>query len=309
MSEYPVGIVGIDDSRYPLLLKQIPNPPKTLHYKGVWKKEIFGSCLGVVGSRRMTTYGRKVTESLVFELACNGLVVVSGFMYGIDATAHKVALDAGGITIAVMPCGVDVVHPAYQQDLYDRLLFSGGLILSEYENGQVPRKWHYPERNRIVSGLSQGVLIIEAARNSGSLITAGLAKEYERHVFAVSGNIDSVTSEGTLDLVGEGAYMVRKSLDVLQVLGVVGFSGKFTGKNSVSEVGNDSSSDVLNASAKKLVPKKVGEMVLALISNEPMTVDELSRATEATSGALGNELTLLMLSGAIFEENGKYYAS
>ena len=159
---------------YPPLLKAIAQAPKELYYRGNWSACLFEECLAVVGSRKMTTYGRQVTEKLVSEIASAGITIVSGFMYGIDATAHKAALEAGGRTIAVMPCGIDLIHPEYQEDLYKEILENNGLIISEFPGLFPPALWTYPRRNRIVAGLSRATMVVEAGEKSGALITAGL---------------------------------------------------------------------------------------------------------------------------------------
>ena len=210
------NIVTINDIRYPVSLKAIgKDAPKQLYYKGNWDENIFENCLAVVGSRRMTTYGKQITQKLVSEIAGKGITIVSGFMYGIDATAHKTALNVGGKTIAVMPCGINIVHPEYQVKLYDEILENKGLIISEYEGDFLPTLWSYPRRNRIVAGLSKATLVIEAGEKSGSLITANLAKKFNKKVFAVPGPLTSVLSKGTSQLIKEGADIVTCANDVV----------------------------------------------------------------------------------------------
>jgi len=221
-----MNIVTIQDKNYPKLLKQIgKDAPKQLYYKGKWNKEIFNHCLAVVGSRRMTIYGRQVAERIVGEVASAGVTIVSGFMYGVDATAHQAALKVGGRTIAVMPCGIDLIHPEYQQDLYAEILNNQGLIVSEYEGSMQPALWTYPRRNRIVAGLCQAALIIEAGEQSGSLITAEFAKKFKRKVFAVPGPITSENSKGISQLLKEGAAAATCAGDILREYG---FSSRFT---------------------------------------------------------------------------------
>ena len=151
--------MDIKNKKYPGLLGKIPDSPKKLYYKGGWNQSIFENCLAVVGSRRMTSYGKLACQKIVQEIASSGITVVSGFMYGIDATAHRAALEGGGRTIAVMPCGVNIIHPAYQEKLYNDILEKQGLIISEFEKDFPPANWTYPKRNRIVAGLSRAVLI------------------------------------------------------------------------------------------------------------------------------------------------------
>ena len=148
------NIVTMDDPKYPGLLKEAKKSPEVLYYKGDWDEAIFENCLTVVGSRRMTKYGKQITEKIVSEIAGAGITIVSGFMYGIDATAHKAALEAGGRTIAVMPCGIDIIHPEYQKELYEEILKNKGLIISEFEGAHPPAVWTYPRRNKIMAGLS-----------------------------------------------------------------------------------------------------------------------------------------------------------
>lgn len=181
-----MNLITISDNKYPKLLKEIgKDAPKKLYYKGKWDEKIFKNCLAVVGSRMMTAYGKRVVEQIVTEVAAAGLTIVSGFMYGVDAASHQAALKAGGRTIAIMPCGIDLIHPQYQQDLYVEILNNQGLIISEYEGTFLPVNWTYPRRNRIIAAMSQAVLIVEAGEKSGSLITANFAKKFGGRVFAV----------------------------------------------------------------------------------------------------------------------------
>ena len=172
--------IGIKSCEYPYLLKQIKDPPRKLYFKGDWNTDIFDETLSVVGSRRMTRYGEIITNELVAVIAEAGIVIVSGFMYGIDAQAHAAALETGGRTIAVMPCGIEKIHPEYQAGLYNRILRCGGLVVSEYPGDTPPALWTYPRRNRIIAGLSPVLLVVEAGLKSGALITARIAKNYNK---------------------------------------------------------------------------------------------------------------------------------
>ena len=177
---------------------------------------IFSNCLAVVGSRKLTNYGKQTIERIVGELAMAGITIVSGFMYGADAEAHRATVKVGGRTIAVMPCGIDRISPEDQEELYNDILENNGLIISEYEGDMTPALWTYPRRNRIVAGLSKAVLIIEAGEKSGSLITANLAKKFGRKIFAIPGPITSSVSIGTNRLIKEGAEMVISAKDILK---------------------------------------------------------------------------------------------
>ncbi|MFC1722101.1 DNA-processing protein DprA [Patescibacteria group bacterium] len=277
------GVVNIDSPKYPKFLRTITNPPKQLFFKGNWSTNIFNKCLAVVGSRRMTTYGRMVTEKLVSEIALHGITVVSGFMYGIDATAHKAALSAGGTTIAVMPCGIELINPSNQEKLYREILDSSGLVLSEYSGSFQPQLWTYPKRNRIVAGLSHATLVVEAGERSGSLITANYANKFDRKVFAVPGLITSSNSIGTLDLLSKGATLVKTAADILSSFGFV------------------SDLPLLNNPKTNFITK--------ILLREPMNFDDLYEEVDVTPEVLNSEITSLLLSGEIIEEGGKYYVN
>lgn len=292
-------VIDLNDSKYPRNLCQISDPPRKLYYKGVWSPEIFERCLSVVGSRRVTAYGEKVTRKLVGETVLAGVTITSGFMYGVDALAHQTCLEYGGRTIAVMPCGIDLVHPYYQQDLYDRILENGGLVISEYEGDYPPQPWTYPKRNRIVAGLANALLVIEAALNSGSLITAGFANKFHRTVMAVPGNITSSTSLGCLQLIKEGAKVVVSGLDILETLGITVKKGI-----NYSQIDFKSCFDT-NLSKESLSLK---DTVFQLLKTEPLDFDGLSLKTGEDTAVLSSVLTLLTIEGLVSESGGKYYA-
>ncbi|MFC1621854.1 DNA-processing protein DprA [Patescibacteria group bacterium] len=281
------GSVSVDSSTYPTLLKEIPDPPEVLYYKGNWDRSLFDNCLAVVGSRRMTVYGRRVTEKLVYEVASRGVTVVSGFMYGIDATAHRASLAAKGKTIAVLACGVECINPDHQQDLYYEILDSGGLVISEYPGDVRPQLWTYPKRNRIVAGISQATLVVEAAKKSGSLITAGLTREFRRELLAVPGQITSSTSVGANNLISSGAMLVRNAEDILNVFG--------RGYEDLPIFKEVSVGDALRSE------------IVSSLAREPMDMDILCETLGLGASEVGAEITMLLLSGQIFEEGGKYY--
>ena len=214
-------VIEVNSKKYPKNLKEalgnlIPSlGPKKLYYKGNWDESLFENCLAVVGSRHLTYYGRKATEQLVTEAAAAGLTIVSGFMYGGDEAAHSAAVKCGGKTIAVMPCGIDLVHPETQKKLYQEILDKGGLIISEYEGSAQPQTFTYVQRDRIVAGLCKAVFVVEAALGSGSLITASYAKKFGRKIFALPGPITSELSKGTNKLIKEGACLVDDAKDIL----------------------------------------------------------------------------------------------
>jgi DNA processing protein len=208
-------ILLLDDGVYPPSLREIYDPPIVLYVKGAWSDCLDQPCIGVVGSRRCSTYGQNSAIMLARDLAQRGMTVVSGFAHGIDAAAHRGALDAGGRTIAVLGTGIDEVYPRDHKKLAAEILDRGGALISQFPLGTPPVSENFPYRNRIISGLSLGVVVVEAAENSGSLITARLAMEQNREVFAVPGNITSRNSFGTNYLIkGAGAKLVQQWQDI-----------------------------------------------------------------------------------------------
>jgi len=282
------GVVDIKNKKYPKALKEIKSPPKRLYYRGNWDEDIFENCLAVVGSRRMTSYGRRIAEKMVRDIASSGVTIVSGFMYGIDATSHRASLDGGGRTIAVMPCGVNIVHPEYQGELYNDILKNKGLIISEFEKDFPPDTWTYPKRNRIVAGLSKSTFVVEAALKSGSLITAGFAKKYKRRIFALPGPTSSKVSEGTNQLIKNGASIVTCAQDILDFYDI-----------------KKSDSNNLNFQKAEGLEKKI----LEILKREPMEIDALSRMFEIPSSKIGTILSLMTMKGLISQEGGKYIAN
>ena len=296
------NIITIKDKRYPELLRKIgKEAPEKLYYKGDWpidtaqgKDDIFENCLAVVGSRRLTSYGRKITEQLVTEIAAAGVTIVSGFMYGGDEVAHEAAVEVGGKTIAVMPCGIDIIHPEYQEELYNEILEKNGLIISEFEGNFPPAPWTYPKRNRIVAGLSKTVLIVEAGLNSGTLITAEYAKKFGRKIFAVPGPITSEVSKGTTKLIKEGAEIATSAKDILDFYKII----------PSKELGEDSPRQI-SSRLKDDLEKNIFEQ----LRKEPLEADNLARLLGTSVSKIGTTLSLMQLKGFINQEGGKYYVN
>jgi DNA processing protein len=211
-------VLILDDGSYPALLREIADPPITLYVKGQWQACFDQPCVAVIGSRMCSTYGENASEMLARDLASRGVCVVSGLARGIDAAAHRGAIRGGGKTIAVMGTGIDNVYPRENTRLVKEILESGGAVVSQFPLGTPPLKDNFPYRNRIISGLSLGVLIVEASERSGSLITARLAAEQNREVMAVPGNITSGNSYGTNYLIKAGAKLVQQWQDVVAEL-------------------------------------------------------------------------------------------
>lgn len=280
--------IDINSTEYPFLLKQIKDPPSKLYYRGDWNTNIFAETLSVVGARRMTRYGEIITNSLVAAIAAEGITIVSGFMYGIDAQAHTAALEAGGRTIAVMPCGIEKIHPEYQTELHSRILDNKGLVISEYPGDTPPALWTYPRRNRIIAGLSQILLIVEAGIKSGALITAKIAKKYNRKIFAVPGPLTSSVSMGTALLIKQGAQVVTSSQDILFEYG----------KTETEDLFSKKKPHGLNKSQREIVD---------LLSHEPMGIDDISRSTGKPVSEIGVDITVLSLKKHLILNEGKYY--
>ena len=208
-------ILLLDDGVYPSSLREIYDPPIVLYVKGAWSECLDQPCIGVVGSRKCSTYGQNAAMMLSRDLAQRGVTVVSGFARGIDAAAHRGALESGGRTVAVLGTGIDEVYPRDHKRLAAEILDGGGALVSQFPLGTPPVSENFPYRNRIISGLSLGVLVVEASEMSGSLITARLALEQNREVWAVPGNITSRNSFGTNYLIkGAGAKLVQQWQDI-----------------------------------------------------------------------------------------------
>lgn len=216
-----IKMLKLSSGGYPEVLRQIPSPPKQLYWSGATMDELLARPrVAIVGSRRVSTYGRQVTSQLARQLAEQGVVIISGLAMGIDAIGHQSALEAGGLCIAVLPGPLDKIVPATNLRLAERILENGGALASEYASGEVAYKQNFVARNRLVAGLARAVLITEAAEKSGSLHTARFALDQGKDVLAVPGNITSSGSVGTNNLIKRGATPVTSYLDVLHALGL-----------------------------------------------------------------------------------------
>lgn len=208
-------ILVLDDGSYPEILREIADPPPVLYVKGDWQACFDQPSIGVVGSRSCSTYGENASEMLARDLASRGITITSGLARGIDSAAHRGAIRGQGRTIAVMGTGIDAVYPRENNGLVREILANGGCLVTQFPLGTPPLKENFPYRNRIISGLSLGVLIVEASERSGSLITARLAVEQDREVLAVPGNITSGNSFGTNYLIKSGAKLVQQWQDIV----------------------------------------------------------------------------------------------
>jgi DNA processing protein len=270
---------------YPPLLGAIPDPPPVLWLRGDADPELLARrSVAIVGARACSSYGRSVARTLGRELAAAGLVVVSGMARGIDSEAHRGALDAGGVTVAVLGCGIDRDYPAANRELAMRIV-ENGLVVSEYEAGIEPAPWRFPARNRIIAGLCLATVVIEARERSGALITADFALEDGREVMVVPGEITSAVSAGSNALLRLGATPVTAAADVLEAYGI---------ELVVEPVAS---------------PEGLAGSVLERISKEPASIDELARALAVSPGEVAAALIELELLDRVSEGEGVYRAT
>ena len=267
---------------YPPLLTELHDPPSRLHLRGRSSELLARPSVAIVGARSCSPYGAQVARELAQSLAAAGLVVVSGLARGVDAEAHRGALAAGGLTIAVLGCGIDRDYPRAHAELARRIA-ERGLVVSEYPPGIEPSPWRFPARNRIIAGLARATVVVEARKRSGALITADFALELGREVFATPGEITSALSAGTNDLLRQGATPLLSAEDVLEALGV------------------EPTPPALPAG---LSPESLE--VLERLSDGARTLDELVRATERDPAGLAATLTELELAGLIAAADGVY---
>lgn len=297
LERMPVRVLTFLDPDYPARLKTIPDPPPLLSVSGALRAAD-SHAVAVVGTRDATPAGRLVAERLSKGLAEAGLTVVSGLARGIDAVAHRSALEAGGRTIAVLGCGIDRTYPSEHQALR-RKIEEGGAVLSELPLGAYPHAYHFPKRNRIISGLSFGVVVVEAAPQSGSLITARLAAEQGREVFAVPGSVQSEQSRGTNGLIKQGAKLVETVPDVLDEL-VPQFEPSFRERMRDRHA---ALTGLVQSSGRSLEGDEAA--LYAALPAEPVHIDELIAKTGLPAAAVSGLLLSLELKGAIRQLPGK----
>jgi DNA processing protein len=284
-SDYKIKTVNSEDRDYPKILLEIKNYPKRLFYRGNLDQKLFEKSLAIVGTRRITRYGKMVIEKFIPFLVKEKITIISGFMYGVDTEAHQKCLEYGGKTVAVLGGGLNIIYPPENERLYEKILENGGLIISEYEPDFKPQLWTFPQRNRIVAGLSSlGILVIEAGEKSGALITASLARQQGKKVFAVPGPITSSVSGGTNFLIKtHQAKMVTTPEEIL---------GKKIENPSLF-------------SLQELSPLE--QKIYQALETEPLTADEIAKTVGQNIVEVGKTLSLLSLKGLISEFAGKYY--
>ena len=287
LREKGIEIVTKYSEAYPESLKNITDPPIILFCEGDVSLLKSENMIAIVGTRKPTNYGRDVTAKFSRELAKAGVVVVSGLAYGVDAEAGRGAVDVGGKTIAVLGCGVNSIYPSANIPLANKIISMGGLILSEYLPNEGPRQYYFPERNRIISGLSKGVLVIEAGENSGSLITAKTAIEQNRDIYVVPANITSSASYGSNRLIKELPHcMVISPQDILDDLHIE------NEQVTISEI---------------LELTKEQRLVYDLLRVQDLKFDDIANNTKLSPNELNTILTEMELFGIIKKKVGNYY--
>lgn len=279
-------IVTIYDKEYPIKLKQINGSPYLLYYKGSLEN-INNISIAVVGSRKATAYGKWAAEKFTKELTEMGVNIISGLAVGIDTVAHKTALKFSGRTYGIIGCGINVVYPKKNEELFKQISIRGGII-TEYPFDMVPVASNFHDRNRIISGLSDGVLVIEAQERSGTLITAGHAADQGREIFAVPGNIDSLYSKGTNSLIRDGAKITASVTDIIEEI------------HGLKEKVKTPPIDYSKLSATEL-------MIINSIKEGRVTIDELEQTTSIKAGQLLSHLTILEMKGFISQIPGNRF--
>lgn len=279
-----VETVFIDEKNYPSLLKEIPDPPIVLYCRGSLKSLALPT-IAVVGSRKMSEYGRQATEKIVSDLAKSGVTIVSGLALGIDSVAHRATLKAGGQTVAILGCGLDQVYPHSHKGLAEEIIKKEGAIISEFAPGFPSYPSNFPQRNRIIAGLSLATIIIEAAESSGALITAAAALEYNREVMAVPGDIFRPTSQGTNNLIKMGAKLVTEAQEVLTELN-------------------------LPSKLRKLAEIPLSteeEMIFKELSFDPLSINELAKRLNLEIAKISATLTLMEIKGRVKNLGGNQF--
>jgi DNA processing protein len=290
--QHNVKIICLGDEDYPERLLNIYSPPVVLFVKG--NQELLDRpSVAIVGSRTPTAYGKSMTTKIASDLAARGLVIISGLALGIDAEAHRASLSVGGLTGAIFGSGIDIIYPANHRDLAEKVA-ENGYLLSEFPFGTLPERHNFPRRNRIISGLSLAVVVVEAAARSGALVTADLAADQGKDVFAVPGPADSPKSDGTLGLIKNGAFVATSADDILQNLGW-----------EVSQKSPLADSEVKKAD---LNLEPIEQKTCDLIAAGPLHFDELARKLDLPSSRLSAILLKLELAGLVVRRPGNYLA-
>lgn len=312
-----IGILTFRDAAFPSRLRNVEDGPVLLYYRGKLPDLDAQPVIALVGTRKATPYGLRIARSMAGEMAACGGLVVSGGAFGVDTAAMEAALDAGFPTIGVLGCGVDIVYPASNRRLFERVI-ADGCLFSEYPPGTKPEHWHFPQRNRIISGISHGVLVVEAPAKSGALITARCALDQGRDVFVVPGNIDSAACEGSNALLLDGAQPVMSGWGLLQCYGAK-FPDVVRKQDVPQKVENtvapapDDKKDIDNPPA----PPYSGMMdrhsqlseeekqLVACLGSEPVLMDEVIARTQIPAAKVLSMMTVLSLKGVVVMHPGR----
>ena len=284
-------IITLKDDAYPKRLREIYDPPALLYLRGELQKED-ELAISIVGSRKTSPYGRWITEKISQELARHGVTIVSGMARGIDSLGHLGAILVGGRTIAVLGCGVDVIYPSENRSLFSRII-DHGAVLSEFPMGSPPEGGHFPKRNRIISGLSIGVVVVQASAESGSLITASYALEQGREVFAVPGNVGAEGSRGTHQLIKDGAKLVESSEDILEEI-----LPQWRREREATQKAEGPEQN-LSEEEKRL---------FEFLGESPLHIDALIRESQFDPGKVSSLLLNLELKGLVSQWPGKCFS-
>jgi len=281
-----IKTISIQDKNYPKLLKKIKNPPEVLYLRGgVWPEE---NCFGVVGTRMCSAYGKEIALEIAGDLAEAGLTIVSGLAPGIDSFSHKATLERGKRTIAVLGTGLDEksIYPQENLKLAEKILETGGALISEYPPGTHGSEFTFPQRNRIISGLSLGVLVVEAKQKSGALITANWAKKQGRKIFAIPGPIHSLNSRGCHYLIKQGAKLVENVNDILKELNLP-----------------------IKEGAKEITGETPEEnLILGVLKGEALDIDKIIEKTKLPAATVASTLAILEIKGKVKNLGGSIYA-
>lgn len=313
--EKGIKILTIDDINYPAILKEISSPPIVLYIKGNNINLNNEFCVGIVGTRHSTAYGERVTNKFSLELSKENIILVSGLALGIDSVAAKAAVYTKRPTVAVLGTGIDIVYPASNRKLYEEVE-KYGMIISEYPPGMPAASWTFPQRNRIIAGLSRGVIIVEGSKKSGSIITANFALEYNRDVFAIPRNIDDYALDGTNYLIKQGAYPMTCVNDLIQCYPELKNRGKtFDGgyyyfnneQINIEGINNTNETDENTnlPTVKRTNPDE--EKILFAIGKDEIHIDKILLKTKMDSNLLVTRLTMLEIEGVIEQLPGKFY--
>jgi DNA processing protein len=281
LTENKINALTLENQEYPPLLKEIFHPPQILYYQGDLRKLHTNYSVAIVGTRKATSYGIEASFTLAADLARKNINIVSGLALGIDAYAHKGSVELGGATFAVLGSGILKIHPKTNLKIAKSIIKSKGAIISEFAPLSNPDKWTFPQRNRIIAGLSHAVIVVEAPEKSGALITAGFATEANRDVGAVPGEIFSVNSKGVNLLLKNGAFPISSADDVLEILGI-------KEKTQKEEIFDETEKNILKC------------------LESPKNTETLQKETNIDIKTLNQKLSFLEIRGVIKDQNGEF---